>query len=79
MMSREVDSTVIRQKWGEVMDSVAAGDEVTITRYHRQVAVIMRADKWAALQTEHAELLAELADITVVVHSLRVELTGGKT
>jgi antitoxin (DNA-binding transcriptional repressor) of toxin-antitoxin stability system len=56
VVSREVEATAAHRSWTGILNAVIAGDEVTITRYHQPIAIVVKLDKWNALQAELATL-----------------------
>jgi prevent-host-death family protein len=51
-------SDVARNSWRDVLDQVAAGDDVVIERYNKPIAALIRYEDYVALQEELDELRA---------------------
>lgn len=54
---REVSSRRARAEWREILDTVMTGDsDVVISRYGKEVAVLIPAEDYRALESELEEL-----------------------
>jgi prevent-host-death family protein len=66
MSVKTMKSDVARNQWRNVLDQVAAGDDVVIERYNKPVAAVIRYEEFLALQEELDELRAAQRAQTVL-------------
>lgn len=75
MRAKTMTSDQARQTWGELIDSVLAGEVVNIVRHNRPVAVVISAAMWDQILADY-ERLDDAEDLIAGYRSKLKKLMG---
>lgn len=75
MQTKTMSSDQARQTWGELIDSVLAGEVVHIVRHNRPVAVVISAAMWDQILADY-ERLDDAEDLIAGYRSKLKKLMG---
>ncbi|MBI3960729.1 MAG: type II toxin-antitoxin system prevent-host-death family antitoxin [Chloroflexi bacterium] len=75
MQTKTLTSDQARQSWGELIDTVLAGEVVNIVRHNRPVAVVISAAMWEQILADYARL-DDAEDLVAVYRSQLKKLMG---